>query len=118
MTKRIYQVGGEDNIVFFKVATVTRHHQDHELIVSRWSYESHTFVAAWGKFTHILKDVTILTILPMYGEANAVGVILEDDDGVKLKYLTSAMAVSRTSTKSICDLSDSSTRGMTTRVAN
>lgn len=53
-----------------------------------------------GEFTPTLEDVARLTTLPMFGKATLWGIVLEEDDGVKLKNLTSAMTPSRTSGKS------------------
>lgn len=39
-------------------------------------------------------------MLPILGEVNAVGVVLEEEDGVKLKNLTFVMITSRKSYKS------------------
>lgn len=36
---------------------VTRHHQDLELLASRWSIESYAFIAVRREFTPTLKDV-------------------------------------------------------------
>lgn len=37
-----------------------------------------------GKRTPSLEDAARLTMLPTFGEANIVGVVLEEDDGLKL----------------------------------
>lgn len=66
---------------------LTRHYQDLKLLVSRWSIKRH-FEAARKKFTPTLEYVARLSKLPLYGDVNAVGIILEEDDQVKLKYLT------------------------------
>lgn len=52
-----------------------------------------------GRVQPSLEDVASLTMLPMFGEANAVGIILEEDDQVKLKFLTIFMTSSRMSGK-------------------
>lgn len=45
-----------------------------------------------------------LTMLPLFGEANDVAIVLEENDQVKLKHLTATMAASRTFGKSnLCD---------------
>lgn len=43
----------------------------------------------WGDFTPTLENKTML---PLFGKANAIGIILEEHDQTKLKYLTVAMA--------------------------
>lgn len=52
-----------------------------------------------GEFTRTLEDGSWLTLLLMFGEANAMGIILEGEDQVNLKYLTVAMTSSRLSGK-------------------
>lgn len=39
-------------------------------------------------------------MMPMFGEANVVGVVLEEESGVKLRYPTSVRTASRASRKS------------------
>lgn len=57
-------------------------------------------MASWGN-TQAMEDVARLLVLPMSRDVNAMGVILEGEDEVKLRYLTSPMTASRTSGKSI-----------------
>lgn len=38
-------------------------------------------------------------MLPLFGEANIVGIVLDEDDQVKVKYLIAARATSRMSGK-------------------
>lgn len=40
-----------------------------------------------------MEDIISLTTLPMHGESNRMGVVLEEDDEEKLQCLTFAMAV-------------------------
>lgn len=47
-----------------------------------------------------IKDVVRLTILSMFKKPNAMGIVLEEEDGHKLRYLTSGMTASTTSGKS------------------
>lgn len=46
---------------------------------SRWSVESHTFVAAWGDFRPMLEDVLNLMALPLYEETNAKSVSFKEE---------------------------------------
>lgn len=41
-----------------------------------------------GEFTPTLKDEAWLTMLILLGEANSIGIILEEDYQTKLKYLS------------------------------
>lgn len=51
----------------------------------RRSVETHTFIAAWGKFGPTLEDVLDLMALPLYGETNSIGVTFEEEDEDKLQ---------------------------------
>lgn len=46
-----------------------------ELLISWWSTESHTFVAAWDEFGPTLEDVVVLTGLPIFGESRAIAML-------------------------------------------
>lgn len=49
-------------------------------LMSRWSMESHSFIAVWEKFGPTLEDVFNLMALPLYGEVNTIGLILEEEE--------------------------------------
>lgn len=53
--------------------------------------------AAWGKFTPTLEDVPQLIMLLLFGEANAMGIVLVVNDQTKLKYLTTPVAAWKSS---------------------
>lgn len=57
-----------------------------ELLVSRWSVESHIFIAVWGNSVQLLEDVAILTTLPLYKERNGIDMALGDNDTKKLRF--------------------------------
>lgn len=80
---------------YSRALSLTRHHHNLDLLVSRCSCESYTVV-----FSTTLEDVARLTMLSMFGEAIAMGLVLEENDKVKLRYLTSTMTASRTFDKS------------------
>lgn len=48
--------GGEEGLVLSRLLSLTRHHNNLELLLSRWSYKSHTFVAACGEFSASLEE--------------------------------------------------------------
>lgn len=48
------------------------------------------------------KDNARLTMLPMFGEFNAMGVVLKEENLVKWSYLTSTTIASKTFDKSTC----------------
>lgn len=58
------------------------------------------FLHLLGDFTPTLEDGNPTTHLLLFGEINAIGVELGEDDHTKVKYLTTALIVSRLSKKS------------------
>lgn len=62
-----------------RVYLLTRLHHDMEVLMSPWSSETHTLLQLRA-FNPTLEDVSLLTLLPMFGET-------------KLKYLTAAMTL-------------------------
>lgn len=58
-------------------------------------------MVVYKAFTHVLEDATRLTMLPMFRELNVIGLVLEKEDEVKMRYPTSAITASRTSSKFI-----------------
>lgn len=78
-------------LTYVMLCSWTRQHHDLELVVSQWSSETHTFIVTWGEFPPTLEEVSRLTLLPVLGETNSIGIVLEEVDQVKVKYLTTAM---------------------------
>lgn len=62
---------------------IIRSHGDLELLVSRRSIETHTFITSWCKFTTNLEDVTVLFRLPLVADEGATGLVLTDEEGKK-----------------------------------
>ncbi|XP_059670028.1 uncharacterized protein LOC132315694 [Cornus florida] len=51
-----------------------------DVLLSRWSCETHTFVAAWGEFAPSLEDVYVLFRLPVLGSADSdLSVVSEEE---------------------------------------
>lgn len=48
-------------------------------------------MATYGEFIPIVEDMARLTMLPIFREVNAMPVVLEKEDEMKLRYLTSTM---------------------------
>lgn len=61
--------------------------------------QSHTSIAASREFGPILEDVFALTMLPLYRDTHAMGVVLSEEDNKKLAYLNEAMLASSASRK-------------------
>lgn len=51
-----------------------------------------TFVVAWGEFGPSIKDVSVLTQLPLFGDTHAMGVVLDREDQEKLDFLNKALS--------------------------
>lgn len=66
--------------------------------MSRWSTKSHTFVYVCGEFTHTLEGLARLMMLSLQRIERSGDRTKKDED--KLKYLTTAMATSKSSRKS------------------
>lgn len=97
VTKRMYQDGVKN---LLKISIPDEHHLYLELLVSRSSTNSQTFVVAYGEFTFTLEDVMKQNMLPLFSEARPIKIVLEENNQVKLKYLTVTMAASRMCGKS------------------
>lgn len=78
------------SVTYARLYSLTRQHHDLELLISRWNSD-HTFVAASVEFTPTLEDVNRLALLPIFGKVNTMGIVLEEDDQEKLKYLIATM---------------------------
>lgn len=85
--------------------TVKRNPANLEFLMSRWSIETHTFLASWGGFFLALEDVAMLTSLPLFDEAHATGVMLKGEDQKKADYLTKSLSSSNHSTNKATYLS-------------
>lgn len=51
VTKRLDEAEAKKDVPCSRLLFLTRYHHDLELLMSRWSTESHTFLATWGEFT-------------------------------------------------------------------
>lgn len=60
----------------------------------RWSVETHSFIVAWGELSPTLEVIVALTCLPMFGETDAIKIILNETDGKKLEALNNAYSKS------------------------
>lgn len=85
---------------YLQIHSITRAHEDLKLLVSRWSVEIHTFVAACRQFGPTLEDVLNLMTLPLYEEANTTGLIFEGKDEDKLQQLTATIGHSKATSSS------------------
>lgn len=64
MCRKFQDLGILRAITQARKATVERDPKDLEFLLSRWSTEIHSFIAAWGEFGPTLEDVVMLTSLP------------------------------------------------------
>lgn len=52
--------------------------------------------ALWGEFGSSLKDVGNLTLLPLFGEAHAIGVTLQGEDQKRLDFFNKSLLMQST----------------------
>lgn len=89
-----------------KTLVINRNPLDLEFLISRWSIESHTFVAAWGELYPTLEDVAGLTGLSIFGESRAIAmprdldVKLDEEGEIRLGLLNEALSDSKHKGKS------------------
>ena len=62
------EVGLFTAVSSLKSCTIFKHGSSLNLLLSRWSMESHTFVTGWGEFTLTLEDICELYALPFFGQ--------------------------------------------------
>lgn len=72
-------------------------HSNLEFLISKWSAESHTVVAAYGEFAPLLEEVSALTMLPLFGYTHSMGVVIDKKSQEKLDILNKALFESRSS---------------------
>lgn len=89
--KEIGPGGGEEGFVLFSPVDNHASQLRFEFPLPRWSTETHTFITIWGMFTPILENAVRLTMFPVFGERNAVGVVLKREYQAKLQYLSSTL---------------------------
>lgn len=68
MPRKFQDLGILRAITPARKASVERDPKDLEFLLSRWSTETHSFIAAWGEFGPTLEDVAVLTSLPIFGD--------------------------------------------------
>lgn len=95
VSKRINQAWVRKILFRSQLLSGTRHRRYIEFLVSGWSYESRTFCSPMGGVHIYLEDMRRLTMLSMFWDMNAMGVVIEGKDEVKLQYLTFGMTVSK-----------------------
>lgn len=80
MKKLLNQIGIMKGIVQVKLMAIERNSIDLEFLMSRWTIDTHTFMATWGEFSPSLEDVAMLMSLPFFGMEHAIGVTLKEKD--------------------------------------
>lgn len=53
-------------------------------------------LSGMGKFGPTLKDVSALTMLPMFGDTHTMGIVVNKEDKEKLKFLSKVFMGSKT----------------------
>lgn len=62
-----------------KTTSINVRHNDIEFLISHWSIETHTFIAAWREFDLTLEDVMALSYLPIFGEETPLNFLKTDE---------------------------------------
>lgn len=78
--------------------SVTKSYADFKLLISCWSVPTHTFISVWGEFTLTLKDVAVLSRLPLFGDHGAMRIVLTEEEERTLQLLNVALRVTSKST--------------------
>lgn len=107
--EKITTAGIKRALNLLKGLAINRWPEDLELLISRWSSESHTFKATWDEFCPTLEDVIVLTSLPVLGESRPIKmsedvnrVSLDAEGEKKLELLNRALIDSKYKGKSTC----------------
>ncbi|XP_059670029.1 uncharacterized protein LOC132315695 [Cornus florida] len=62
------------------------------VLLSRWSCETHTFVASWGEFAPSLEDISVLLHLPVFGAADSdLSMVSEEDQEIVVALRSAAI---------------------------
>lgn len=77
---------------------LARNYVDMELLISRWSVETHTFVAASGEFVPTLQDVGVISRMLLLRDHSAMGLVLNEEEERTERLLNVAMRVLSKST--------------------
>lgn len=86
-----------------RLCSLTRQHHDFEVLVSRWRT---VLYCSPGRVHPNFGDLDHLTLLALFGEPNALGLVLREEHQMKLKYLTATKTASRSSMKSTFEVLD------------
>lgn len=87
---------GADVRKAMKISTfllMTKNYADLELLISHWSMETHTFVVVWREFTPTLKDVVVISHLPLFEDHDAVCISLNKEEERSMWLLNAALRV-------------------------
>lgn len=74
---------------------IERNPVDLEFLMPQWSTKTHTFLTSWGEFSPSTEDVAMLILLPLFGEAHAIGVALSEEDQKKVELLNKSLSSSK-----------------------
>lgn len=73
LSERLMDANVKLPIFCSRVCSLCRQHSDLEVLISKWSIDTHTFITSWGEFIPTLKDMLQMRHLSLFGEANAMG---------------------------------------------
>lgn len=65
-----------------------------ELFISRWSVETHTFIAAWREFAPTVENVVVKFLLLLFRNHGANGIVMSEEEEMTLQLLHATFRVS------------------------
>lgn len=98
--KKLNKAGVKMIVSCLKLCSLMRQNHDLEVLMFWMGFQDPYFHCRLRGVHPILEGVGQLTLLHLFGEANAMGIVPEEENQVNLKYLTGAIIASRSSTKS------------------
>lgn len=100
--EKITATGIKKALNLSKSLDINRCLEDLKLLVRRWTFESHTIIAAWDKFCPTFEDVIVLTRLSVFGDSRAITmpedvneISIDAEGEKKLDLLSRALAKSK-----------------------
>lgn len=76
-SKMSMKVGVKKTLTLAHTISINRRHGDLEFLISRWSTESHTSLAAWGEFGPTLEDALLDNVASVH-ETHATNMVLDE----------------------------------------
>lgn len=72
------KIGIKKALTCSRLISINGRHNDLKFLISRWNVESNTSCGSVGEFGPTFEDAAVLTAI--YGDTNAMGLILSEDE--------------------------------------